>query len=145
MEHQNLIACHECELLFRKPPRLGGLFARCTRSGSSLKGIHRVGLPLEGICALTVAALTTFLIAQLFPVIELEINDMSSQTTLFCAVQSLWVGRLRLVAIMVFCSSILLPLPTVQLGSQAATRSMSRPSIVEAETRINAPVSGEAQ
>lgn len=144
MEHQNLIACHECDLLFRKPPRLGGLFARCTRCASSLKGIHRIGLPLEGICALTVAALITFLIAQLFPVIELEINDMSSQTTLFGAVQSLWVGRLRLVAIMVFCSSILLPLPTV-LGSQAATRSMSRPSIVEAETRINAPVSSAAQ
>jgi paraquat-inducible protein A len=110
MEHPNLIACHECDLLFRKPPRLGGLVARCTRCGAGLKGMHRVGLPLEGICALTVAALITFVIAQVFPVIELETNGMTSQTTLFGAVQSLWGGHMRLVAIMVLGSSVLFPL-----------------------------------
>jgi paraquat-inducible protein A len=46
---------------------------------------------------------------------------MSSQTTLFGAVQSLWVAHMHLVAITVFCSSILFPLPTVHLGCQAAT------------------------
>jgi uncharacterized paraquat-inducible protein A len=115
------------------------------RCGASLKGIRRVGLPLDAICALTVAALVNFLIAQAFPVIKLETNGMSSQTTLFGAVQSLWVGHMRLVAIMVFCSSILFPLPTVHLGRQAATRSMSCPSMVEAETRIDAAVCGAAQ
>jgi uncharacterized lipoprotein YmbA len=35
--------------------------------------------------------------------------------------------------------------PTVYLGRLAATRSMSCPSMVEAETRIDAPVSGAAQ
>lgn len=72
--------------------------------------MHRVGLPLEGICALTVAALITFVIAQVFPVIELETNGMTSQTTLFGAVQSLWAGHMRLVATMVFGSSVLFPL-----------------------------------
>ncbi|MFM0671106.1 paraquat-inducible protein A [Paraburkholderia sediminicola] len=110
MEHPKLIACHECDVLFRKPPRLGGLVARCTRCGAGLKGTHRVGLPLEGICALTIAALITFCIAQAFPVIALETNGIASQTTLLGAVQALWAGHMRLVAIMVLGSSVLFPL-----------------------------------
>jgi paraquat-inducible protein A len=59
---------------------------------------------------LTVAALITFVIAQVFPVVELETNGITSQTTLFGAVQALWAGHMRLVAIMVLGSSILFPL-----------------------------------
>lgn len=110
MEHRNLIACHECDLLFLKPPRLGGLVARCQRCGAGFKGLHRSGLSLEAICALTIAALITFVIAQAFPVLRLETNGIGSQTTLFGAVQSLWGEHMRVVACMVFCSSMLFPL-----------------------------------
>jgi uncharacterized paraquat-inducible protein A len=83
MEYQKLIACHECDLLFRKPSRVRGQVAYCSRCGASLKGIHGAGLPLDWICAVTVAALITFFIAQAFPVIELNANGMASQATLF--------------------------------------------------------------
>jgi len=110
MEHRNLIACHECDLLFRKPRRLGAPVARCQRCGAGFKGLHRSGLSLEAICAVTLAASITFVIAQAFPVLRLETNGIGSQTTLFGAVQSLWGEHMRAVASMVFCSSMLFPL-----------------------------------
>lgn len=110
MEHENLIACHECDLLFRKPPRLNGLIARCSRCGASLTGIRNASLTLDGVCAITVAALITFLIAQCFPIIELEANGITSQATLLGSVRALWEGHMPFVAIIVFGATMLFPL-----------------------------------
>jgi paraquat-inducible protein A len=110
MEYQQLVACHECDLLFRRPASANGLVARCSGCGANLKGIHGTGLSPDFLCAVIVAALITFCMAQAFPVIQLQANGMTSEATLFGAVRSLWTGNMRLVAIMVFCSSILFPL-----------------------------------
>jgi len=109
MEHRDLIACHECDSLFRKPPRLRGLVAHCSSCGASMKGVRHAGLTLEKICAVTVAALITFLIAQAFPVLALESNGLTSHATLFEAVQALWQGQMHIVAAMVFCTTMLFP------------------------------------
>lgn len=108
MEHDNLIACHECDTLFRKPPLVGRKVARCPRCGATLyRGISR---KLDSITAMTLAALFTFLIAQGFPILELETNGITSQTSLFGALVALWNEDMQIVAIMVFCSTILFPL-----------------------------------
>ncbi len=65
---------------------------------------------LERISALTLAALFTFLIAQAFPIVELDLNGVTSQTTLIGALVALWSEGMELVAIAVFCSTILFPL-----------------------------------
>ncbi|MGF6786382.1 paraquat-inducible protein A [Paraburkholderia sp. 35.1] len=110
MEYKKLIACHECDLLFRKPLLRGGQTASCSRCRAGLEGTQGAGVPLDRIGALTVAALITFCIAQAFPVIQLQTNGMTSAATLFGAVRSLWTGHMRIVATMVFCSAILFPL-----------------------------------
>ena len=70
MEQDRLIACHDCDALFQKP-RLGRRrLARCPRCGAVLYGSSTGRL--DPICAMTMAALITFLIAQTFPIIELE-------------------------------------------------------------------------
>lgn len=108
MEHDNLIACHECDTLFRKPPLVGRMIARCPRCGATLyRGVSR---KLDSITAMTLAALFTFLIAQGFPILELETNGITSQTSLFGALVALWNEGMQIVAIMVFCSTILFPL-----------------------------------
>lgn len=109
MEYRDLIACHECDSLFRKPPRLGGLVAHCSSCGASIKGIRQAGLTLERVCAVTVAALITFVIAQAFPVLALERNGLTSHATLFQAVESLWQGRMPVVAAMVLGTTTLAP------------------------------------
>lgn len=108
MEHDNLIACDECDALFRKPRLVGRTAARCPRCGATLyRGVAR---RLDAICAMTLAALITFLIAQAFPIVELETNGITSQTTLFGALVALWNEDMQIVAVMVFCSTILFPL-----------------------------------
>jgi paraquat-inducible protein A len=108
MEHDNLIACHECDTLFRKPPLVGRAVARCPRCGATL--YRGISSKLDGISAMTLAALITFLIAQAFPIVELDANGITSQTTLFGALIALWGEDMQIVAIMVFCSTILFPL-----------------------------------
>ena len=108
MDHDNLIACHECDTLFRKPRLVGRTVARCPRCGATLyRGVSR---KLDAISAMTLGALITFLIAQGFPIVELEANGITSQTTLFGALVALWGEEMQIVAIMVFCSTILFPL-----------------------------------
>lgn len=109
MEHDNLIACHECDALFRKP-RLTGkrAVARCPRCGASL--YSSVSRRLDSIIAMTLAALFTFLIAQGFPIVELDANGITSQTTLFGALIALWNEDMQIVAVMVFLATTLFPL-----------------------------------
>ena len=79
MEHDNLIACHECDTLFRKPPLVGRMVARSPRCGATLyRGVSR---KLDSICAMTLAALITFVIAQAFPIVELEANGITGLPT----------------------------------------------------------------
>ncbi|VVD75622.1 paraquat-inducible protein A [Pandoraea eparura] len=110
MKHRDLIACHECDVLFRKPPRLRGLVAHCSSCGANIKGVRHAGLTLERVCAVTVASLVTYLIALAFPVLALETNGITSHATLFEAVQALWQDHMHIVAAMVFCTTILFPL-----------------------------------
>lgn len=110
MEYQRLIACHECDMLFRKPLHVRERVATCSRCGANLTALQGAGAALDRVCALTLAALIVFCIAQAFPVIGLRANGMTSEATLWGAVHSLWTGNMGVVAIMVFCSSILFPL-----------------------------------
>jgi paraquat-inducible protein A len=108
MPRYDLIACHDCDALLRKP-RLGGRdVARCPRCDALL---YRGGAAqLDRICALTLAALITFMIAQTFPILEMDLNGNRVRTTLIGALDSLWQQDMGLVAVMVFCSTVLFPL-----------------------------------
>jgi paraquat-inducible protein A len=109
MEHDNLIACHGCDTLYQKPRLVGRrLIARCPRCGATL--YHAVSRRLDIISAMTLAALFTFMIAQAFPILELDANGNISQTTLFGALVSLWNEDMQIVAVMVFCATTLFPL-----------------------------------
>jgi paraquat-inducible protein A len=54
--------------------------------------------------------LFTFLIAQGYPILELDANGITSQTTLFGALVALWNQDMQIVAVMVFCATTLFPL-----------------------------------
>ncbi|MDW9256175.1 paraquat-inducible A family protein [Burkholderia thailandensis] len=90
-------------------PRLSGKdTARCPRCDALL---YRSGsAQVDRICALTTGALITFLIAQGFPILEMDVNGMRVQTTLFGALEAMWNQGMPLVAVMVFCSTLLFPL-----------------------------------
>jgi paraquat-inducible protein A len=108
MDTDHLIACHECDALFRKPRLDRRSLARCPRCKALL--YRSASSRLDHIVAMTLGALVTFLIAQGFPIVELETNGITSQTTLFGAILALADESMQIVAVMVFCSTTLFPL-----------------------------------
>ncbi|WP_346778762.1 paraquat-inducible protein A [Burkholderia sp. Ac-20353] len=108
MQRNDLIACHECDALLHKP-RVGGRdSAHCPRCNALL--YRSASAQLDRICALALAALITFVIAQAFPILEMDVNGNRVQTTLIGAIDSLRHQGMALVAVMVFCSTVLFPL-----------------------------------
>jgi paraquat-inducible protein A len=108
MAQEQLIACHECDALYRKPRLFGRQSARCSRCGAILYSSGSA--QLDRICAMTVAALVTFVIAQSFPILELDANGITSEASLFGSLIVLWGEDMQIVAVMVFCATILFPL-----------------------------------
>ena len=108
MALDNLIACHECDALYHKPCLLGRQSARCSRCGATL--YNSASSQLDRICAIAIAALVTFVIAQSFPIIELDANGIMSQSSLFGALVVLWDEGMEIVAVIVFFATILCPL-----------------------------------
>ena len=109
MESAHLIACHECDRVFRRPPLSDGLHVRCSRCANDLSGAHHARPTLDFTCAMAVAAVVTLVIAQCFPIIALKAQGMASQATLLDAVSALWAGQMHIVAAVVFFTTTLFP------------------------------------
>ncbi|WP_321815600.1 MULTISPECIES: paraquat-inducible protein A [unclassified Paraburkholderia] len=109
MPYPTLVACRHCDALFRRPRLLpGGQTACCSRCGSTL--YRESAAQLDSLCAITVAALVTFIIAQAFPIIELDANGITSESSLIGALAVLWSQGMYAVASLVFCATVLFPL-----------------------------------
>ncbi len=81
---------------------------RCTRCGTELE--RHPGDQHKRILPLTVASLIMFAIANLFPIVEMELRGLRSQTTLAGAVVALSNEGMSLVAMLVLATTILFPL-----------------------------------
>ncbi len=102
-----LIACHECDLLQREIPLPPGRSARCVRCGARL---YRVGnRSIDHTLALTLAAAIVFILANVFPIIGLQIQTTRNDTSLISAVHTLWNQGMWPVAGLVFFTTFLAP------------------------------------
>jgi paraquat-inducible protein A len=109
----DLISCHDCGVLHRRRPVRPREKARCVRCRSVLyRGLHS---DASRMAAITLGAVFTFLIAQFFPIVELEVGGYTSSATLLGAIRVLWMEQMQLVAAAVFLFTILLP--AVELGA----------------------------
>jgi len=107
MRDLSLIACHECDLLQREIILPPGGKACCRRCG----GLLYCNKPdsLDRTLALTVGAALLFLLANVFPVVGLEVQGTRIATTLFGTVRTLHDQNMTSVAILVFATTILMP------------------------------------
>jgi paraquat-inducible protein A len=123
VQRYDLISCHDCGVLYRKRPLRPREKARCIRcrsvlyraaSGGAASGR---GAPagLDKVVALTLSAALVFLIAQFFPIVELDVNGLTSSATLLGSIRVLWSEQMQVVATMVFLFTILFP--AIELGS----------------------------
>ena len=107
MTGARLIACHECDLLQRETPLPRGGVAHCGRCGAELYRSHPESL--ERTMALTAGAIVLFTIANVFPIIGLQLQGHVIQTTLFKTVRTLYDEDMKSIAALVFVTTIAMP------------------------------------
>ncbi len=72
----HLIACPDCDALYRRRPLRPGERARCSRCGAVLYRASR--LSIDQMLALVLTALILLLIANLTPIVELTVQGQSN-------------------------------------------------------------------
>jgi paraquat-inducible protein A len=107
-EVPDLIACEGCDALHTRPVLQRREIARCARCGTELE--RHPGGQGERMLPLTIASLVLLVIANTFPIVQIELSGNDSQTTLFGAVFVLANEGRGLVALIVLATTILFPL-----------------------------------
>jgi paraquat-inducible protein A len=105
---EQLIACHECDLLMRKPVLQDGESAECPRCGYELfRHRHHV---VRRSLALVVTALLLYIPANFLPIMQLNLLGQTSQDTVWSGVIGLYESGMQGIAVVVFLSSMAVPL-----------------------------------
>lgn len=104
----DLIACKECDAVHRRLALGQNEVARCSRCGAELERDMRDHV--KRVLPLTLASLFMYIIANVFPIAEIEFHGVSSSTTLMGSVLSLNAEGMPLLAFLVFATTILFPL-----------------------------------
>lgn len=104
----DLIACHECDLLMRKPTLAHGEKALCPRCGYELYA-HRYNVVQRSL-ALVIAALLLYIPANFLPIMQLNLLGQSAQDTVWSGVLGLFNSGMTEISVVVFLCSMAIPL-----------------------------------
>ncbi len=104
----DLIVCEQCDAVYQRP-RLGRReVAHCLRCDAELD--RDTGKRLEQLLPLTIGALILFVLANAFPIVTIELQGLSADTTLIGAVIALTRDGMSEVALLVLATTLLFPL-----------------------------------
>lgn len=101
------IACPECDLLQEEIALPARGVALCRRCGTEL--YHDTPYGLDRTLAFVLCGIMLYCLANLFPLIGLELQGNRSTTTLYGAVVAIYDQKLEPVAVLVFVTTILVP------------------------------------
>lgn len=104
----SLMACPDCDLLYRKRPLQQGEKAKCARCGAVLYQHKRDSL--ERTLTLTLTSLILFVLANSFPLLDFKLQGRVQESEVITGVKELYAQGFWELAILVFCVSILAPL-----------------------------------
>ncbi|SEQ73976.1 paraquat-inducible protein A [Solimonas aquatica] len=107
-----LIVCEHCDTVYQRAPLQPGQRARCLRCAAPL---YRADLAPPALLALTLAAAVVFLIANVFPIVSLDLQGSSSQSTLWGAIHAAWDSEVGPVAVLVALTAFFFPLLQILL------------------------------
>jgi len=102
-----LVACKICGLVQRVPALAPGAQAVCPRCGAVVVE-HKVNT-LGRTAAFSLAALMFYLPANIYPILQMELYGAHSENTVLDGCVSLFQHGQRLVAVIVFLASLLIP------------------------------------
>ena len=103
-----LVACHECDLLMRRQPLADGERAECPRCGYELYS-HRHQVIRRSL-ALVLAALLLYIPANFLPIMQLNLLGQTTEDTIWSGVVGLYESDMQGVAVVVFLCSMAVPL-----------------------------------
>ncbi len=106
-----LTTCHECDTLHRLRALQPGGRAHCTRCGALLyrEPAGGVDRPL----ALAISALALFVLANVYPLIALELEGRVEESLVLSGVRALWQAGMAALAVVVLLTSFVFPLLTL--------------------------------
>lgn len=107
-EVSGLVVCEGCDAVYRRPTLRPREIAHCERCGTELA--RHAGMQQRRLLPLAVTSLILFAIANLFPIVEIELQGMHSETTLAGAVLTLAGEGMSEVALLVLATTLLFPL-----------------------------------
>lgn len=103
-----LVACHECDLLMRRPVLQTDEKALCPRCGYELYA-HRHNVVGRSL-ALVLAALLLYVPANFLPIMQLHLLGQTSDDTVWSGVLGLYNSGMQGIAVVVFLCSMAIPL-----------------------------------
>lgn len=107
-EVPGLVVCEGCDAVYGRPMLAPREIAHCPRCDTELA--RHPGMQQRRLLPLAVACLILFAIANLFPIVEIELQGLRSQTTLAGAVLTLAGEGMSVVALLVLATTLLFPL-----------------------------------
>jgi len=108
IEVPEAIVCESCDAVCERRPLQHREVSNCPRCGAELERDTRS--QQKHVLPLAIASLFMFAVANLFPIVEIELRGLRSQTTLAGAVMTLTAEGRSLVALLVLATTILFPL-----------------------------------
>jgi paraquat-inducible protein A len=102
-----MVACLECDLLQDDGDLGPRCEAECVRCGAQL--YRRIPNSVDSTLAFMIGAAIFLVIANAFPVLSLEAQGLRTSATMLGSAQALYDDNERLVAILVFMTTMLLP------------------------------------
>jgi len=100
--------CDGCDAVYQRVALQRRELAHCPCCGTELD--RHTGTQHERLLPLTLASTVMFAIANLFPIVEIELHGLHSRTTLVGAVIALAGEGMSLVAMLVLATTLLFPL-----------------------------------
>jgi paraquat-inducible protein A len=108
-----LVACHECDELQSVTSLARCEVAHCVRCGATIAEGER--WRPEPFAAFVLATLIVFLIANAFPIVRLEVQGTTTETTLFGAVYTLYAQHQDFIALLVLATTMAFPMIELSL------------------------------
>jgi len=100
MSNHFLIACHECDLLYRLKPMPEGVKAVCSRCGALLYS-HKKN-SLDRTLSLVIAGLILFFVSNMFPLLGMKDGSLVMETTLMQCVTTMYNRDMQGLSALVF-------------------------------------------
>jgi len=104
---QSLLICEHCDSVYQRPALARRQTAHCLRCGALLEKARH--LNADQLLALTLAAAILFLFANAFPIMQIGLQGLSNEATLWGTVEALAYGRITPIALVAGLSIIFAP------------------------------------